>query len=786
MLSKKKDSSGLNDGIAGKYVKRDTPPILRSYHQPVKPPTGQRRSGVKAPASYVPHQTVSSTANFPFASKQLSSRPQSQIEIRESNSSEKVQRSVPSTSAVINYERQSQSPVSQQRQSQSTLSQQQVNSQPVSSANSGVQGITKEMYRLSVDSASLEQARALKHFSSQASASSSGISGAGSGISKSGSASSLPGTSSSRNTTNSGSNFSGEMTYEGAGSQSTAQSYQAGYQQQDIHSGSYSVVQEEPGDEGGGQYGGNYSSGEAGQVYDDYEIQQYHQDIRNHYAQQNLSTQQTYSQSQSTDAHTVTTSGSSNFIGHEDLPLPGGWSVDWTVRGRKYYIDHNTQTTHWSHPLEKESLPTGWHRIESKEFGVYYVNHYTKQAQYAHPCSSVMAYQFGHHSNPLPVTSQTQPRGNLVPANPYLNTEIPEWLRVYAKAPPEHDHKLKWDLFQLNQMETFDAMLNRLCKQELEKIVMSYERYRTALNRELERRRQEMSIEDSDNQSRTNNEKDRQTPVTSSAQVSRSNSSASAKGQSQPVRDQTVQSSDNGLFQHDQGTMYENENILQYQRQLQQQQLAQRRLLLHMQEQQQLQQQFQQQQQQLSSQEQLQYQYMLLRQQQQRQQQMSPLQQQYQQQQAAAYQQLLQQHHYQQLQQLYQQQQQQQQPSQAQYVVSHPNILMTQGQMVSKPQALGSQQSSAQVPVSQQLLYSSPVLHLASSQQQQQQVMSQQVGAQQQLQGQGHLSQLQSQGQGQQVLQLTGQQMQLTPQQQQQLTAEQQQQLLAQNIETKV
>lgn len=29
MLSKKKESSGLNDGIAGKYVKRDTPPILR-------------------------------------------------------------------------------------------------------------------------------------------------------------------------------------------------------------------------------------------------------------------------------------------------------------------------------------------------------------------------------------------------------------------------------------------------------------------------------------------------------------------------------------------------------------------------------------------------------------------------------------------------------------------------------------------------------------------------------------------------------------------------------------
>ena len=56
-----------------------------------------------------------------------------------------------------------------------------------------------------------------------------------------------------------------------------------------------------------------------------------------------------------------------------ELPLPLGWSVDWTMRGRKYYIDHNTQTTHWNHPLEKESLPTGWEKVESAEHGVYYV-----------------------------------------------------------------------------------------------------------------------------------------------------------------------------------------------------------------------------------------------------------------------------------------------------------------------------------------------------------------------------------------------------------------------------
>lgn len=35
MLSKKKDS-GINDGIAGKYVKRETPPMLRSKFHDIK------------------------------------------------------------------------------------------------------------------------------------------------------------------------------------------------------------------------------------------------------------------------------------------------------------------------------------------------------------------------------------------------------------------------------------------------------------------------------------------------------------------------------------------------------------------------------------------------------------------------------------------------------------------------------------------------------------------------------------------------------------------------------
>lgn len=74
-------------------------------------------------------------------------------------------------------------------------------------------------------------------------------------------------------------------------------------------------------------------------------------------------------------------------LGGEEMALPPGWTVDWTIRGRKYYIDHNTNTTHWSHPLEREGLPPGWERVESAEFGVYYVDHINKRAQYRHPCA---------------------------------------------------------------------------------------------------------------------------------------------------------------------------------------------------------------------------------------------------------------------------------------------------------------------------------------------------------------------------------------------------------------
>ena len=79
----------------------------------------------------------------------------------------------------------------------------------------------------------------------------------------------------------------------------------------------------------------------------------------------------------------------------------------------------------------------------------------------------------------------------LVPANPYLYEEIPYWLQFYFRAAPEHDHKLKWELFRLPELDCYDNVLKRLYKQELETIVMNYEAYRSAMAREMERRRAE-------------------------------------------------------------------------------------------------------------------------------------------------------------------------------------------------------------------------------------------------------------------------------------------------------
>ncbi|KAI3387082.1 hypothetical protein SNEBB_003514 [Seison nebaliae] len=74
-----------------------------------------------------------------------------------------------------------------------------------------------------------------------------------------------------------------------------------------------------------------------------------------------------------------------NYRNSNEEYLPDGWKLGWTEHGRKYFIDHNTQTTHWEHPLERVKLPMGWERVESRIFGIYYQNHSLELAQYEMP-----------------------------------------------------------------------------------------------------------------------------------------------------------------------------------------------------------------------------------------------------------------------------------------------------------------------------------------------------------------------------------------------------------------
>lgn len=173
----------------------------------------------------------------------------------------------------------------------------------------------------------------------------------------------------------------------------------------------------------------------------------------------------------------------------DQLPLPPGWSIDYTLRGRKYYIDHNTKTTHWSHPLEREGLPVFWQRIESPE-GIYYYNYITRHAQHHHPYLATYYLQPQSQPSLLGLNHELfQPHSALVPPNPLLNVEVPKWLKIYTKSSSEKDHIIKWDMFQVHQLAYINEMIAKLFKEEIQMIVLKYESLRIAISYEMERKR---------------------------------------------------------------------------------------------------------------------------------------------------------------------------------------------------------------------------------------------------------------------------------------------------------
>uniref|UniRef100_A0A182TIU2 WW domain-containing protein n=1 Tax=Anopheles melas TaxID=34690 RepID=A0A182TIU2_9DIPT len=157
----------------------------------------------------------------------------------------------------------------------------------------------------------------------------------------------------------------------------------------------------------------------------------------------------------------------------DELMLPPGWSVDYTLRGRKYYIDHNTKTTHWAHPLDRKALPTGWQRIEAARYGTIF-NYITAEQTLPYLTSCFLP-----HGPPVeiprPIVSHFSRHSALVPANPYNTEKVPEWLFLYAKSSSEKDHIIKWDMFQLQQLEDFLGIMKKLYRQECNIIVAKYE-----------------------------------------------------------------------------------------------------------------------------------------------------------------------------------------------------------------------------------------------------------------------------------------------------------------------
>ena len=66
-----------------------------------------------------------------------------------------------------------------------------------------------------------------------------------------------------------------------------------------------------------------------------------------------------------------------------------------------------------------------------------------------------------------------------------------------------YDHKLRWELFQTQELDCFSEMLTMLMKKELKEIVMKYEKAREGYTQEIQRRLQVAGLPQSSNPKKT-------------------------------------------------------------------------------------------------------------------------------------------------------------------------------------------------------------------------------------------------------------------------------------------
>lgn len=90
--------------------------------------------------------------------------------------------------------------------------------------------------------------------------------------------------------------------------------------------------------------------------------------------------------------------------------LPPGWEIRYTTPSstgapRKYYVDHNTQTTHWNPPL-----PPGWEQRLDPHGRVYYVDHNNRSTTWQRPTPESMRTYHVWQSQQNQVMQQCQQR----------------------------------------------------------------------------------------------------------------------------------------------------------------------------------------------------------------------------------------------------------------------------------------------------------------------------------------------------------------------------------------
>ncbi|VDN01768.1 unnamed protein product [Thelazia callipaeda] len=208
----------------------------------------------------------------------------------------------------------------------------------------------------------------------------------------------------------------------------------------------------------------------------------------------------------------------------EDLVLPPNWAVEVTPEGIRYfiyqyllfveddvlqfslisqylkvfihflyyiyYVDHNNRRTHWIHPLVKENLPLGWIKQFDAVNGVTYYNELDGRTQLEHPGLATPVSCTQNNST----AHLTQRAESTIENLNIIGEDIPDWIRLYSRAPYELDHLLEWTLFRLPQLQQYDSQLMKLYKQECIDIAIKYERFRLEINREIARRQQKFMV----------------------------------------------------------------------------------------------------------------------------------------------------------------------------------------------------------------------------------------------------------------------------------------------------